>query len=119
MLSSCEAKLVPFHNAEEIGGLQRDVSQRETERERGSYNRRWGRRRGIGRAGREGKVLFLSLIRTVPLAVGSVCYTAEKSVAIACACFCFVNLRAYELFFLFTTRLYERPRERVRKQAVV
>lgn len=109
MLSSCEAGLAPSHNAGELGRLQRDVTQREKERERGSYNRRWGRRRSIGSAGREGESCFsLSLIRTAPLVIGSACYTAEKSVAGACVRFCFTNLRTYKPLFLFTTRLYER-----------
>lgn len=109
MLSSCEAELVPSHNAGELGRLQRDVTQRERERE-GPIIDDGEEEEVLGVRGERGESCFsLSLIRTAPLVIGSACHTAEKSVAGACVRFCFTNLRTYKpLFFLFTTRLYER-----------
>lgn len=103
MLSSCEAKLVPSHNAGEFGRLQRDVTQseREKERERGSYNRRWGRRRSIGRAGREGRVLFLSFSYTHSATRGRKCVLYGRKIRRGCVCaFLFYKLTYVWTFFI-------------------
>jgi hypothetical protein len=97
MLSSCEAKLVPFHNAGAGGRLQRDGAQSER-----ILYRRWGRRRSNRMARWGGGVLFLSFSDTHSATRSRKCVLYGRQIGPGCVCACIssTKLRTYQFFYL-------------------